>query len=135
MTRAKLLRILLRVIGVLGLFALVAVFMPLSWMTGTHHWLGLGEMPSDPVVEYLARSVSAFYAFIGVLCLMVAADLERYRPLVRHLGVLIAAFGVVQLGVDLTASLPLWWTASEGPLTIVFGVWVFFLARHNERHD
>ena len=131
MTSTKVLKILLQIIGVIALFALIGVLMPLSWMTGTHRWLGLGEMPSDPIVEYLARSLSAFYAFIGVLCLIVAADLERYRSLVRRLGVLIAAFGVVQLGIDLTANFPLWWTASEGPLTIVFGVWIFFLARQN----
>ena len=64
MTRADtVLVILLRYfLGIPGLFALVAVVMPLSWMAATHRWLGLGEMPTGPVVEYLARSVSAFYA-------------------------------------------------------------------------
>ena len=81
MTKAdKALVILLRFVGVGALFALVAVFMPLSWMATTHRWLGLGEMPTASVVEYLARSVSAFYALLGALCLVVAADLERYRP-------------------------------------------------------
>ena len=61
----KVLVILLRFGGVIALFALVAVFMPLSWMAATHRWLGLGEMPTGPVVEYLARSLSAFYAFLG----------------------------------------------------------------------
>ena len=60
MTRAdKALVLLLRFVGVPALFALVAVFMPVSWMAATHRWLGLGEMPAGPVVEYLARSVSA----------------------------------------------------------------------------
>ena len=84
MTRAeKALVILLRFVGVGALFALVAVFMPVSWMATTHRWLGLGEMPTGPVVEYLARSVSAYYALFGVLCLTVAADVDRHRPLVR----------------------------------------------------
>ena len=87
MTRAdKALVLLLRFVGVGALFALVAVFMPSSWMAATHRRLGLGEMPTGPVVEYLARSVSAFYAVMGALCLVVAADLERYWPLVRFLG-------------------------------------------------
>jgi hypothetical protein len=87
MTRAnKVLVFLLRLVGVGALFALVAVFMPFSWMSGTHRWLGLGEMPTGPVVEYLARSLSAFYAVMGALCLVVSANLERYRPLVRFLG-------------------------------------------------
>jgi hypothetical protein len=37
--------------GVSALFALVAVFMPMSWMAATHRWLGLGEMPTAPVVD------------------------------------------------------------------------------------
>jgi hypothetical protein len=82
----KALVLLLRFMGVPALFALVAVVMPVSWMAATHRWLGLGEMPTAPVVEYLARSLSAFYAVMGALCLVVAADLERYWPLVRFLG-------------------------------------------------
>src|SRR5436190_11786308 len=111
----KALVILLRFVGVNGLFALIAVFLPTAWMAATHRWLGLGEMPTGPVVEYLARSLSAFYAVMGALCLVVAADLERYRPLVRFLGVAFALMSVVLLGVDLAAGMPWWWSASEGP--------------------
>jgi len=131
MTKAdKVLVILLRYfLGIPGLFALVAVFMPLSWMAAAHRWLGLGEMPTGPVVEYLARSLSAFYALVGALCLVVASDLERYRPLLRFLGVAFALMSVVLLGVDLAAGMPWWWSASEGPGGVVFGVLIFFLAR------
>src|SRR5262245_48226303 len=89
-TSGKALVLLLRLAGVSALFALVAVFMPFSWMVATHRWLGLGEMPDGPVVEYLARSVSAFYALFGALFLVVASDPERYRPVVRFLGVALA---------------------------------------------
>jgi hypothetical protein len=34
-------------------------------------------MPTAPVVEHLARSVSTFYALFGALCLVVASDGER----------------------------------------------------------
>jgi hypothetical protein len=124
----KVLAFLLRFVGVGALFALIAVFMPLSWMATTHRWLGLGDMPTGPVVEYLARSLSAFYAVMGALCLVVASDLERYRPLVRFLGVAFALMSVVLLGVDLTAGMPWWWTASEGPGGVVFGALLFLLA-------
>lgn len=129
MTRAdRALVILLRFVGVGALFALVAVFMPSSWMAATHSWLGLGEMPTGPVVEYLARSLSAFYAVMGALCLVVAADLERYRPLVRFLGVAFALMSMVLLGVDLAAGMPWWWSASEGPGGVVFGALLLVLA-------
>jgi hypothetical protein len=120
---------LLRFVGVGALFALVAVFMPVSWMAATHRWLGLGEMPTGPVVEYLARSLSAFYALAGALCVVLAADLERYRPLVRLLGIAFALGSLVLLGVDLAAGMPWWWTASEGPCGVVFGAVLFVLAR------
>ncbi len=87
MTRAdKVLVILLRFGGVIALFAVVAVVMPASGMAATHRWLGRGEMPTGPVVEDLARSLSLMAAFLGALCLVLASDLERYRPLVRFLG-------------------------------------------------
>jgi hypothetical protein len=98
-------------------------------MVATHRWLGLGEMPTGPVVEYLARDLSAFYAVMGALCLVMATDLERYRPLVRFLGVVFALMSVVFLGVDLSAGMPWWWTASEGPGGVVFGALLFALAR------
>ena len=75
-TADKVLVVLLRCLGVGSLFALVPVVMPFSWMAATHRWLGLGEMPTGPVVEYLARSLSAFYALFGALCL------ERHGPAV-----------------------------------------------------
>ncbi len=129
MARTKVLAILLRFLGVTGLFALVAVFMPMSWMASVHRWLGLGEMPTGPVVEYLARSLSAFYAFFSVICLALAADVERYRPLVRLVGLLVALMGAVLIGVDLAADMPWQWTVSEGPPEVAFGAVIFVVAR------
>jgi hypothetical protein len=129
MTRAdKLVVVLLRVLGVGSLFALGAVVMPTSWMAATHRWLGLGEMPAGPVVEYLARTLSAFYAFTGAVCLVVASDLGRYRPLARFLGVAFALMGVAFFAVDLWAGLPWWWTAFEGPPTVAVGALLYWLA-------
>jgi hypothetical protein len=89
----------------------------------------LGELPAAPVVEYLARSRSAFYALFGAHCLVVAADLGRYRPLVRFLGAAFALLSLILLGVNLAAGMPWWWSAAEGPGGMVFGVLIFFLAR------
>ena len=129
MTRAKLLVILLRIFGIGGLFALGAVIMPLSWMAAIHSRLGLGEMPTAPIMEYLARTVSALYVFLSVVFLVAASDLERYRSLVQILGVSLFLTGVVFTGIDLAAGLPWWWTASEGPPCVVFGAVIFLLAQ------
>jgi hypothetical protein len=130
MTRSdKALVILLRIFGVTALFALVAVFMPLSWMTATHRWLGLGEMPSAPIVEYLSRSLSALAAFIGALCLVLASDLERYRPLVRFLGAAFALMSLVALAIDLAAGMPWWWSTFDGIGGVGVGTLILALAR------
>jgi hypothetical protein len=102
----KVLVILFRyLLGIGSLFALIPVFMPVSWMAATHRWLGLGEMPTGPIVEYLARSLSAFYALVGALCLVMASDLDSYRPLVRFFGMCLALLGIVFTGVDLAAGM------------------------------
>ena len=128
LTRTRLLVILLRLFGATALFALPAVFMPFSWMMELHQWLGVGEMPTAPVVEYLARSVSAFYAFFGGLCLVIAGDPDRHRPVIRFLGIALALMGTVITGVDWFAGMPLWWTVIEGPRWIVVGAVIFWLA-------
>jgi hypothetical protein len=130
--RDKPLKIVLHVLGWTTLAALGAVVMPRSWMAATHEWLGLGEFPVAPIVENLARSVSAFYAIFGGVCLVLASDIERYRPLIKFLGATLVLFGVTLIGIDLAAGMPLWWTASEGLSTIVFGV--LMLALSPESH-
>ena len=129
MTKTRALVILLRVVGILALFALVAVVMPLPWMVEIHRWLGLGEMPTEPVVEYLARSLSMFYALYGGLCLVLAHNIQRNRPLVVWFGLLTALSGVVLTQIDLAAGMPALWIAGEGPPTTAFGLMMIFLAR------
>jgi hypothetical protein len=74
----------------------------------------------------------AFYAIFGGVCLVLASDIERYRPLIKFLGATLVLFGVTLIGIDLAAGMPLWWTASEGLSTIVFGV--LMLALSPESH-
>jgi hypothetical protein len=103
----------------------------MSWMASIHDGLGLGPMPTGPAVEYLARSVSAFYVLFGAVCLVLAGDLERYRPLARFLAALLGLMGVAMLGIDVAAGMPAWWTVSEGPPEIVFAGLMFVLARQD----
>jgi len=118
----------LRILGVVSLFALVGVFMPYSWMDATHRWLGMGTLPAEPIVGYLARSTSAFYAFFGGLLLLASFDLHRYRGLLIFIGLTQIFFGILLLVVDLIEGLPLFWSLAEGPTGIIFGVIILALS-------
>jgi len=51
----------------------------------------------------------------------------RYERIVLYLGVANIALGLMLLGIDLHAGLPLWWTASEGPPVVGLGVLLLYL--------
>ncbi len=118
----KLISLLLRIDAFLQFAAVGAVLMPFAWMGTVHEWLGLGRFPDEPIVEYLARSLSAFYLVHGVITFVIAGDVRRYRPLIRVWALSFIAMGVVTIAIDVVAGLPLFWTLSEGPFVIVFGL-------------
>jgi hypothetical protein len=122
-------KLFLRISGSVALLALVAVFMPYSWMNIIHQQLGLGELPNQPIVGYLARSTSAFYAFFGSLLWCLSFHLNRYRPVVHFLGAMVIVFGVIILIIDLREGLPLYWSLTEGPINIALGAIIFILSR------
>jgi len=124
----RLFKLFLRIIGTAALLALVAVTMPYSWMNAIHQWLGLGNLPKEPIVGYLARSTSAFYAFFGGLLWCVSFHLHRYRPLIRYIGAATIIFGAILFAVDLREGLPLYWSLAEGPINIAFGVAILVLS-------
>jgi hypothetical protein len=121
------LKVLLRFIGTLSLLALIFVAVPYSWMNGIHQYLGMGELSSQPVVGYLARSTSAFYAILGGLFWLVSFDLQRYERVVNYLGVIFVVFGVAFFIIDWVEGLPLFWRISEGPSLIGFGIVIIYL--------
>ena len=127
-TTEKALLGLVRMAGGLALFAAVAVVMPFDWMDAIHRWLGLGDMPRGRVVDYLARSLSAFYVFHGILLLFLSSDLHRYLPVIRLLGIVFIVFGVVMLGLDYAIDLPVYWIVGEGPVIIAVGAAITWLA-------
>ena len=116
-----LLLFVLRGVGTVSLLALVAVVLPYSWMDAIHSRLGLGRLPPEPIVGYLARSVSAFYALLGGLLWLLSFDLPRHRPTLCFLGVAIMIFGAILIGIDWAEGLPLWWKLWEGPWVMVLG--------------
>ena len=128
-TRVRYLTWLLRFGGCVLTVAFLAVLMPVEWMAASHQALGLGEFPRQPIVDYLARSVSALYGFHGILLFVVATDPVKYRAIVTYLVAMTIGFGVIMIGIDLHAGLPLWWTAVEGPSLLVLGTVIGLLNR------
>jgi hypothetical protein len=126
-TRVRLLKILLRLAGAFTVVAFPTMLLPTDWMASTHHWLGLGEFPEAPIVDYLARSVAALYGFHGVLLLLVSRNPVRFRAIVTFIGVMNIAFGVMMILVDIHAGLPTFWLLAEGPPIIAFGAVVGLL--------
>jgi hypothetical protein len=126
--KERFLKLFLRISGSVALLALVAVFMPYSWMNAIHKWLGLGGLPNQPIVGYLARSTSAFYAFFGSLLWCLSFHLHRYRPVIHFVGAAMVVFGVILFIVDLREGLPLYWSLTEGPINTAFGVIIMFLS-------
>ncbi len=111
------------------LFALIFVAAPHSWMRDIHRWIELGEMPDTPVVWYLARSTSAFYAIVGGLFLLVSRDLKRHRPILIYLGWSVTFLGLVLLIIDVSEEMPPSWALSEGPLSVGLGLAMLYLVR------
>lgn len=124
----------LRLIGGVELFAIPFLLFPFAWMNAVHdRGLGLGTLPDTPVVEYMARSLSALYAVHGAVVFRLSFDVVRFRPVIGFLGWLHLTLGLVVLATDFTAGLPWWWVAGEGPGIAAGGLVVLILVRQTDR--
>ncbi|MCC7423577.1 MAG: hypothetical protein IT428_25180 [Planctomycetaceae bacterium] len=121
------------VFAVLDLLALGPVFFPYEWMNEIHRRCGLGELPREPIVSYLARTASLLYALHGAVILFVAFDVRRYWPLVRFLAMLAIVHGGLLVFIDLREALPGWWQAIEGFCIAAMGGAVLWLLRRAGR--
>ena len=129
----KILALVLRLNAVVLLLAFPMMLLPVEWMAATHRWLGLGEFPASPLVDYLTRSASFLYGFHGGLLLVVANDVRRYRGVIVYVVVMGFAFGASMIGVDLHAGLPLRWALAEGPMVMIVAVITGLLLRRVPR--
>lgn len=124
----RLLKLFLRVIGTAAVFAIIAVVMPYSWMNAIHKWLGMGKLPAEPIVGYLARSTSAFYAILGGLFWVVSFDICQHRAVLLYLGFVVVIFGAALFIIDLLEGMPLHWSLTEGPFNVAFGIVILVLS-------
>lgn len=121
---------LLRGLGVVDLCAIIIAFLPGDVIDRINHSLELATLPHVPLVGYLIRSTSVLYALHGGLMLGLASDVVRYRPLIRLLGWLAMAHGLLIFGVDRRVGMPIWWTWIEGPTFALCGAAVLALAQY-----
>lgn len=120
----------LRFIGGVSLLAFLASVMPSSWIIEVSEELGFDPFPNSPLTFYLARNLSLLYGFVGAALLVIASDLERYRPLVRYAALGTILFASFQFIVDSMAGMPSWWTWGESLSTLVGGIILFYLQRN-----
>ncbi len=125
----RLLKLILQINGTVMAAALVAVFMSHDQMAAIHQWLGLGKFPEGIIVDYLARSLSAFYAIMGVLYIVLARDIRAYATIITFVAWASICFGVATIIIDLQLDFPAWWTWGEGPFIIMYGTVVLWLQR------
>jgi hypothetical protein len=123
------LRWLLRFCGGMMLLALPAVFFSQGAMDAVHQSVGLGKLPEGPIVLYLARALSVFYAGFGMLTLLISSDTERYRPIITWWGLVSIVLGGLLVGIEWSAGLPSAWVGAEFVASIVAGAAVLMLQR------
>jgi hypothetical protein len=119
----------LRAIGCVDMLAVAAVMMPRQALDVAHAWIGLGAIPQEPIVGYLARSASALYVLHGAIVVFISFDVARHAGLIRFLAVASLVHGAVLFGIDVAEGMPPLWRYSEGPLFAASGLVILWLQR------
>jgi len=114
--------LLLRILGGICVLAVVPFFVPRTWINTGHRFLGLGEFPSAPIAEYLARSVSALCTFYGGLLLLLASDVQRFIRVIRYQAVAIMVLSALGIFAGVRAGIPAYLVIADA-----FGCWIFLL--------
>jgi len=123
----RMLALFLRAIGLIDMLAVAAIVMPRPAMDVVHGWAGLGAIPQEPIVGYLARSASALYVLHGALVVFISFDVARYGRLIRFLAFATLAHGAVLIGIDFAEGMPPLWRCTEGPLFAASGLVILWL--------
>ncbi len=125
----RLLSWVLRLAGAVELLAFVAVVLPRSFMETAHAALGLGMMPHGPILIFMIRQASYCYGMHGISLLVIASDVERFRPFVILNGISFVLAGPVFFLIDFTSGMPLWWTLADSASCLFFGASLLILSR------
>lgn len=124
----RLLQLVLWLAGGTMVLAIVAVFMPRTWIVLAHdEWLDFGQFPEAPIVEYLARALSGFYAMVGGFFLLAAGKPRQYAVPLRYFVVMMMLLAVAMVPIGSLCGMPLWWTLGDAASMVSFGVAVIWL--------
>jgi hypothetical protein len=118
----------LRVFGLWLSFGVIGVFMPWAWMVEAHLWCGLGPLAASPLVEFMARALSAFYLFAGLFLILLSFDPAGFRPLIRFASGAGLALCLLLFAVHLKAGLPACLVWIEGPVATLGSLSIGFLS-------
>jgi len=129
MNPERLLKLILQINGGVMSMALIAVFLSHDQMAAIHEWLGLEEekIPKAIIVDYHARTLSAFYAIMGILYLVLARDIRAHASVITFMAWASICFGVGSIFIGLQLGFPAWWTWGEGPFIILYGAAILWL--------
>jgi len=105
---------LLRLTAAAELMAVAGVFMPRSWMSFAHEWIGLGPLPPRGIFDYLARGLSLLYMVHGGLLWIFAGNVARYLTPILFCAWTGLAYSLIIMVVCANAGLPPWWALGEG---------------------
>lgn len=127
--RIRFLQRLLWLVGTVDLIACLVVVLPFDAIDWLHKTAGMGQFPNHPIAGYLARNTSALVAIHGIILLMLAHDVIRYRALIRGIGLVSIIHGAILVGIDFAQEVPFWWTLVEGPTLALIGVLMVYLTQ------
>ncbi len=139
-TTERRLQLLLRVVGITCLPAIVAVFMPYSWLVRGVKLAESGT-PVKVLVSYLARLLSAFYVLLGGMMVVFSTDVRRYAGPIRLVALwsLMAVVAFVVYGAVALArggfGWFVWFVAGDVAFGFVLAVAILFLQWRIARHD
>jgi hypothetical protein len=134
------LKLLLLIVGVVSLPAIIAVFMP-------HSWLVRGVELAEPgtevgvLVSYLARLLSAFYMLLGVMLVVFSTDVRRYAGPIRLVALwsLMAVVGFLIPGIPALArggyGWFIWFVAGDVAFGLAFSVAILQLQWRITKQD
>jgi hypothetical protein len=114
-------RLILRLIAVVSLIALPAIFAPELAVERLSVLMGFGKLPLTPLLIYMTAGASCVFVAQAILLWLMSLDVVRYRPLIVFCGWAYLAFGPLFLWIDTHAGMPTFQIAADSLGSLVAG--------------